>query len=521
MKTKRFFSVALSAVFTLPCLFALTACDKNESITLRIYNWEEYIDEGGEGSYEYDYEINENGEAPSMIEDFELWYRETYGTTVSVEYSTFGTNEDMYNQLKLGYTYDLICPSEYMIMKLAAEGYLEPYSPSFFDHEKEYNYYIQNVSSFIQDKFENNFMDVAGETDKQAWSKYAAGFMWGTTGLVYNPNYITQEQLTLDWDLMLNTSVAGKVTTKDNVRDSYFVGLGIVYKDELLRLKAQYEAKEIDEKEYNSNVTKIMNRTDEESVEKVQQVLLEMKKNLFGFETDSGKKDMITGTIWLNFAWSGDAVYAINTAESDDGEGSVTLNYYIPQSSSNLFFDGWVIPKDAKRSEATKHAAEAFVNFVSRPDNAVRNSYYIGYTSAIAGEDMFQYMCDTYSVEEGDEAQAVAYDVSYFFGKDREYIIYTYPDQCYRQLYAQYPYDDDMSHCAVMDYYGKSEERINELWTQVKGSSLDTWAILVICIAVIVILLFISYTKLGAKIDLFQPKPKKGYRLIEQKNIKS
>ena len=42
-----------------------------------------------------------------------------------MEYSTFGTNEDMYNQLKLGDTYDLICPSEYMIMKLAAENMLE------------------------------------------------------------------------------------------------------------------------------------------------------------------------------------------------------------------------------------------------------------------------------------------------------------------------------------------------------------------------------------------------------------
>ena len=30
----------------------------------------------------------------------------------------FGTNEDLYNQLTLGDTYDLVCPSEYMIMKL-------------------------------------------------------------------------------------------------------------------------------------------------------------------------------------------------------------------------------------------------------------------------------------------------------------------------------------------------------------------------------------------------------------------
>ena len=90
---------------------------ENDTIVLRVCNWEEYIDLGGEGSYEYDYEVNEDGSAPPIIEDFEEWYEETYGTPIRVEYSTFGTNEDMYNQLQLGDTYDLLCPSEYMIMK--------------------------------------------------------------------------------------------------------------------------------------------------------------------------------------------------------------------------------------------------------------------------------------------------------------------------------------------------------------------------------------------------------------------
>lgn len=522
MKIKRIATVAVAAMLTLPCFTFLSGCDSEDRIILRVYNWEEYIDEGGEGSYEYDYEINENGEAPAIIDDFEEWYEETYGVSVSVEYSTFGTNEDMYNQLKLGYTYDLLCPSEYMIMKLAAEGYLEPYSQSFFDEGNEYNYYINNVSPFIRNKFETNDMEVAGESERQPWGRYAAGYMWGTTGLVYNPEYISPEQLELGWDLMLDSSVAGKVTTKDNVRDSYFVGLALVYQEELLALKAQHNAQTLSDEDYNAAVTEIMNRTDETSVEKVQAALLKMKSNLFGFETDSGKKDMVTGTIWLNFAWSGDAVYAMDTAESDeDGTGSVQLNYYIPEVSSNLFFDGWVIPKDSARSEATKQAAEAFVNFMSRPDNAVRNSYYIGYTSAIAGDDMFEYMDDTYSVEEGDEAEAVAYDVSYFFGGEAgEYVIYTYEDQLERQLYAQYPPEDTMLRCAVMDYYGKDDERINELWTQVKGASLDAWAIIVICVSVVVILLFFLYAKFGAKIELFRPKPKKGYRLVERTNIK-
>ena len=56
-----------------------------------------------------------------MITLFEQWYEQTYGEKVQVEYSTFGTNEDLYNQMTLGDTFDLVCPSEYMIMKLMSE----------------------------------------------------------------------------------------------------------------------------------------------------------------------------------------------------------------------------------------------------------------------------------------------------------------------------------------------------------------------------------------------------------------
>ena len=106
----------------------------DEPVVLRVANWEEYIDLG-------DWDEEETIELPSgdiigensMIEDFEIWYEETYGKKVRVEYSTFGTNEDLYNMLTLGDVYDLVCPSEYLIMKLMAEGETVPLSEQFFD----------------------------------------------------------------------------------------------------------------------------------------------------------------------------------------------------------------------------------------------------------------------------------------------------------------------------------------------------------------------------------------------------
>ncbi len=131
--------------------------EEEQSVTLRISNWEEYIDLGGWDEEDViDLDSGDIIGERSMIQDFEEWYYENYGIRVKVEYSTFGTNEDLYNMLTLGDTYDLVCPSEYMIMKLMTEDQLVPLSEDFFDTADENNYYINGVSPYIRSVFENN-----------------------------------------------------------------------------------------------------------------------------------------------------------------------------------------------------------------------------------------------------------------------------------------------------------------------------------------------------------------------------
>jgi len=527
MKHKRILPIALSLMMTLPALSALSGCGGAVTV-LKVYSWEEYIDDGGEGSYYYD--LGQEGELPeeclsaheslcgvpvdtqdpsSLLEDFELFYEHTYGTPIRVEYSTFGTNEDMYNQLKLGDTYDLICPSDYMIQKLAAEDMLEPYEDSFFDETDENNAYIRNVSPFIREIFETNYVTVTGEdgsAKQHAWSDYAAGYMWGTTGYVYNPEAVPDEALST-WDIMVDADFSNKITTKDNVRDSYFVALAIVYKEELLSLKEAHAKGDLGDTEYRNKITEIMNRTDKESIEKAEKELLAMSKNVYSFETDTGKDDLVKGNISLNFAWSGDAVYAMDLAET---KNDFILNYFVPEECANLFFDGWVMPKGAN-----KQAAQAFVNFLSSPYNAIRNMYYIGYTSVIATDEVFDYADYTFGVEEEDEAEAVEYDLSYFFGEGHS--VLTYEDQLSRQLFAQYPPEDVMLRCAVMDYFDTdTNTAINEMWTRVRGANLEAWAIVLLCVALVCFIGGALLVKFGDKIDFFRRKPKKGYTLVKQ-----
>jgi spermidine/putrescine transport system substrate-binding protein len=90
---------------------------------------------------------------------------------------------------------------------------------------------------------------------------------------------------------------------------------------------------------------------------------------------------MITGKVVANYQWSGDAVYTMDQADEDDYQ----LNFAVPRESTNIYFDGWVMLKRGIGQGTDKQkAAEAFINFLSRPDSVIRNMYYIGYTSVIS-----------------------------------------------------------------------------------------------------------------------------------------
>ena len=184
----------------------LTAVAADDTIILRVCNWEEYIDTG---DWNDDDTIElESGSIKgenSIITDSENWYYENYGKKVKVQYSCLGTNEELYNMLTLGDEYDLICPSEYMFMKLMAEGWLEPYSEQFYDKSIKENYYAKGVSPFIKKMFDDN------KINGESWSKYAAGYMWCVTGIVYNPEEVTKEEAST-WTIINNDKFRRRIT---------------------------------------------------------------------------------------------------------------------------------------------------------------------------------------------------------------------------------------------------------------------------------------------------------------------
>ena len=248
-KLNRIFSVAVASVLLCAPL-SITACTTSEdedTVVLRVANWEVVI-------------ITANGIVSggvfgenALIDDYVEWFNaQDYGFKVSVEYSTFGTNEDLYNRLNLGDVYDLVCPSDYMMMKLIAEDKVEKFSQGFKDDSVDGNYYAKNVSKYI---------DCAEDS---VFYKYGC-----TTGFAYNPEIVDAEDVA-NWDILTNGKYNRMVTVKDNVRDAYFAALGILNEDEIKGLD-------------NQNLSLIMNDTNDETIQLAQDVLKDIKNNVSNF----------------------------------------------------------------------------------------------------------------------------------------------------------------------------------------------------------------------------------------------
>ena len=487
---KRIVCLFVAALIAAGCAFALSGCKEKASAggenILRICNWEDYIS------------IDEET-GKSLADEFEEWYEHTYNVDIEVEYSTFGTNEILYNNLKINpESYDLVCPSDYMIQKMMNENMLEKFNIEKMAEDIP-NYY-NHVSPYMKNLF-----------DKNGWSEYAVPYMWGTMGYVYNPAEIENatgknaDEVVFSWAAVLNEALKNKTTLKDSVRDTYFMGVALAKLSDLQSKRDAFVKGEITKEAYATYLSETFNDTDEKTVSAVEEKLKEAKKLAFSLEVDEGKGDMVKGNVWLNFAWSGDAVYAMDDAEAL----GTTLCYSVPEEGSNIWFDGWVMPKGAN-----KKLANAFLNFISDPVNACKNMDFIGYTSAIAGEEVFERLAESdYACDETDEG-AIEVDLTYYFGEigGERAIVYTAEEN--RQLLAQYPSEDIINRCTVMQYFDDAtNERVNAMWNRVKAGNIWLYVgiiggiVLVAAIAVVIIIL--------AKKGVFEKKVKKGYTRVE------
>lgn len=503
----------------------LTGCSltgaQEETVYLKIYN---------SGDYIYTHDPDNGYEEKDLTEQFVDWInlkenKETYfgkdfNKRIDIIYDMYDTNETMYNELKTGKSsYDLICPSDYMIQKLAKEEMIQKVDRSKLDN------YFNNSSPFLtgeDGKLSKVIID-HDDLSKGTMNDYGVGYFWGTLGLMFNPGSPLIKNRSVEeviedftapngWDALWEKEehYKGVASIKDSIRDCYALGILHGLKDQdgqnqFAKLYKDYDGN-YDDPEYNLKLTELFNRCDDETIKMVEDALIALKDNIYGFEVDTGKTDIVTGKVAVNLAWSGDAVFSMDTAEEVENY----LYYTIPSYGANIWFDGWSIPSSSEGDSL--EAAYAFLDFLAIPSIAAMNMDYVGYTSFIAGDEVLGLVHEWY---DGESEDLYPYDLSYFFDgtlKDGESdpVVYIENEQLNRQMRAQYPLESDLNHLVSMEDFGARNDAVVLMWENVRVNPLPLWISIFVISSFAFILVFLGSYKVLRKVKL---KKRKALRL--------
>ena len=332
---KKWISLCLIAIMLLS--LCLSGCGGKKGLTLNVYNWGEYISDGSEGSFD-------------TVREFEKWYEETYGQQVTVNYSTFASNEDMYSKISSGaVSYDVIIPSDYMIARMAKEGLLLPLN---FDNIPNYQY--------IEDTFKGLYYD----PDNQ----YSIPYTYGVVGVIYDAN-VVDEADTGSWDLMWNEKYSGKILQFNNSRDAFGTAM------------------------YKLGID--VNTTDKASWDKAYDELLTQRPLVKSYVMDEIYNMMESGEAAVGAYYAGD-YFTMVDAQSEN----VDLQFYYPENT-NFYVDAMCIPSCAQNKEL----AEIFINFMLSEEPAVANAEYTYYASP----NSIVYTNESYIEEMGEDVMEVLY----------------------------------------------------------------------------------------------------------------
>ncbi|SHM94766.1 spermidine/putrescine transport system permease protein [Anaerosporobacter mobilis DSM 15930] len=256
-------------------------------------------------------------------------------TGIDVVYDEFEMNEEMYSKVETGAVkYDVVCPSDYTIQRMIEADLLAELN---YDNIPNIKYigkdYLQSAEAF------------------DPGNKYAIPYCWGTVGILYNKTMVDEP---IDsWSAIFDEKYKNNILMINSVRDA--MGIALKY------------------------LGYSLNSTDRDELEEATNLLKEQKPLVQSYVVDQVRDKMIGNNAAIGIIYSGEAIYT--RRENPD------LEYVVPKEGSNIWIDGWVIPKNSENKEN----AEKFINFLCRPDIALLNFDYITYsTPNTAARDLIE-----------------------------------------------------------------------------------------------------------------------------------
>lgn len=257
---------------------------------------------------------------PDVIDMFEE------ETGINVVYDLFETNEEMYPVIAAGgVIYDAVCPSDYMIKKMWQNDLLRPI---------DYNN-VPNITEIGED-----FITMEDAYDPGG--RYSVPYTWGTVGILYNKRMLDELGVPYPtkWADLWDPRLKDEILMQDSVRDAFMVAL---------------------KKDGHS-----LNSTNDQELDQAMNDLIAQKPLVQAYVVDQVRDKMIGEEAAVGVIYSGEILYVQGELEGTD----VDVEYVIPEEGTNLWMDGWVIPKNA----AHPALAEKWINFLCRPDVAAKIS---------------------------------------------------------------------------------------------------------------------------------------------------
>jgi spermidine/putrescine-binding protein len=306
---------ALRVAAVIPAAAALAACSKKVGgpasaattsptsaaleDSLNVYNWTAYLN-------------------PDNLKAFESQY------SIKATQDFYASNEDLIAKLKAGAKgYDIIAPTGYAVEILAKTGYLTP-----LDHSK-----IPNLAN-ADARFLNAGFDPG--------NKYSAPKDWGTTGVGYLTDHVSED--ITSWAQFFD--LAGKYSGKYTVLDSAPEVVGGALK--LLGYS------------YNS--------LDAGEVDAATNKLISIKKDIAAVTSTNYRQMMQREETYVALGWNGDFFYVKKPHK-----------YVIPSEGSEFWLDNWCIPAGAPHP----NLAHEFINWILTPEHQATESSYTYYASCV------------------------------------------------------------------------------------------------------------------------------------------
>lgn len=277
---------------------------QGQGLSISVYNWGEYLSDGSDDLID-------------ICAEFKKL------TGITVYYTNFATNEELYAKIKSGGTrYDVIFPSDYMVARMIEEDMLAPLN-------------LDNIPNFKY--IDERFVD----PDYDPGSRYSIPYCWNTVGIIYNTKLV--DEVPTSWDILWDEQYKGQILMFSNSRDTFAIACK----------KLGYS----------------MNTESEEELREAAELLIEQKPLVQAYVMDQIFDKMENNEAAIAPYYSGDATLMM--PYNDD------IAVAFPEEGTNLFIDAVCIPKNAPQKEA----AEMFINFLNEPDVAAENAEFIGYAT--------------------------------------------------------------------------------------------------------------------------------------------